>query len=452
MDKNGSVIVLFVLLLVVFGRSDASDLRKLDSIPDPNGTQDSALSSPPPPNKTGDLSTGGTPKPKDEPVTNSLDSGDKKLDAGKTEEGRGVKTFSSERCKGKPVCNDQGKTIMACVEDFENGSNNLTLIVQNEQDVNLKVSITYGTSIVQTYELPAHTAEKVNITFTGAKSNKVILNAGNGDCELQISQPSSVNSPSKPKDPENTSNAKDVKNPVDSPAKPKDVNNTADTPTKPKDVQNATDTPAKPNDVNPANSPTKPKDMDTPAKSKKENDPPKSKVINTPPKSKDGDDQSKAKDADDHSKSKEADDPTKSKDVDDSTKPTPTSFNAPVSKNNVFDQFTFYSKQVTPMHGAYLAFLVALVIGGSWALCSIRKRRTGGGVPYQELEMGPSESANAVDVETAEGWEHDWDDDDWDEDKAIRSPGGSNRAITISSNGLTSRATKKDDWDANWDD
>ncbi|KAM0001542.1 hypothetical protein Hdeb2414_s0370g00878611 [Helianthus debilis subsp. tardiflorus] len=425
MDKNGSVTVLFVLLIIVFAPSDAFNSRKLVTIQDlnanSNANQGSPSSSPPPPDKTGDLTPVGAPKPKDKPATNSSDSGDKKLDAGKNEEGKSSKTFVSESCKGNMICNDKGKTIMACVQDFENGTNNLTLIVHNEQDVELKVNIKSATSMnnpLQTFELPAHATKKVNfnITFSEDKSNKVILNAGNGDCELQISQPSPVNSPSKPKDPENTSNVKDVNNSTDSPAKPKDANNTVDTPSKPNDVQNATDTPAKPNDVNNPPSPPKPED------------------INPPPKSKDVDDQSK------------------SKVVDDSSKSTPTSTNAPVSKNNVFDQWTFYSKQVTPIHGAYLAFLVALVVGGSWALCSIRKRRSGGGVPYQELEMGPLESSNAVDVETAEGWDQDWDDDDWDEDKAIRSPGGSSHAKTISSNGLTSRAAKKDGWDADWDE
>ncbi|KAI3759939.1 hypothetical protein L1987_50326 [Smallanthus sonchifolius] len=462
MDKNGSVIVIFLVFIFFFGQSDAFDLRKLVATPDLNGSftanQDSASSSPPPPDKAPNLSPVEAPKPKDTPITNlseleskglndsytkkgSESSSEKKLDTGKNQDGKGSETFASKYCKRNPICNDQGKTIMACAQDFENGSNILTLNVQNEQDVDLKVNITFGTSMTNylpTFVIPAHGTEEVNITISGDKSNKVILNAGNGDCELQINQPSPVNSTSKSKVPVNNSNNKDVGNPADSPIKPKDVNN-------------------------PADSPKKPKDVDDPAKSKDKNTPPKAKDVNLPPKSKDVDELSKSKDADDLSKSKdtkdlpkskEADDTTKSKskDVDDPSKSTTISVDTPVSKNNFVDQMTFYSKQVTPMHGAYLAFLVALVVGGSWALCSFRKRRTDGGVPYQELEMGPSESSNAVDVEAAEGWDQDWDDDDWDEDKAIRSPGGSINAKTISSNGLTSRATKKDGWDADWDD
>ncbi|KAD6120299.1 hypothetical protein E3N88_11570 [Mikania micrantha] len=307
MDKNGLVIVLFLLFLIGFDQSDAFNSRKLVTTPDPNGSsnanQNSASSSPPPPDKTPNPASVEAPKPKDTSIKNPSDmeskglndahtnkgsenSINKKPDTGKNQDGKESDLFASKNCKRNQICNDQGKTIMACAQDYDNGSNNLTLIVQNEQDVDLKVNITIGTSInnnLPTFELLAHATKKVNITLPGDKSNKVILNAGNGDCELQIGQPSPVNT---------------------------------------------------------------------------------------------------------------------------------------------------------------------LVIGGSWALCSFRKRRTDGGVPYQELEMGPTESSNAVDVENAEGWDQDWDDDDWDEDKAIRSPGG-NR---ITSNGLTSRATNKDGWDADWDD
>ncbi|KAK9067780.1 hypothetical protein SSX86_011891 [Deinandra increscens subsp. villosa] len=440
MDKNGSLIVFLLLFIIFFYQSNAFNSRRLVTTPDPN--QDPLSSSPPPFDKTLNLSHVEAPKPKDTQIANpsvlvskglndasakngSESSSDKKLD-----KGEGSKRFASEYCKGNPICSDQGKSMMACVQEFENGSGNLTLIVQNEQDVDLKVKITLGTSM-NSYmpTLSPHATEKVNITFSGDKSNKVILNAGNGDCELQISQPKTIpiNS-TESKDPENTSNLEDATNPADSPAKPKDVINPAGSPAKPKDV------------IYPAGSPTKPKDIDKPAKSKD---------VNTPAKSKDVDNPAKSKEADDPKRSKSK---SKSEDIDNPSKPTTISANTRVSKNNFFDQLTFYSKQATPMHGAYLAFLIALVIGGSWALCSFRKRKTDGGVPYQELEMGPSDSSNAVVVETAEGWDQDWDDDDWDEDKAIRSPGGSLRAQTISSNGLTSRATKKDSWDADWDD
>ncbi|XP_020421978.1 uncharacterized protein LOC18773292 isoform X3 [Prunus persica] len=93
-----------------------------------------------------------------------------------------------------------------------------------------------------------------------------------------------------------------------------------------------------------------------------------------------------------------------------------------------------------------------LIFGGTWAFCKARKRkqRTGGGVPYQELEMGLPESVSATAVETAEGWDQGWDDD-WDGDNAVKSP-GAHLVGSISANGLTSRSANKDGWENDWDD
>lgn len=121
-----------------------------------------------------------------------------------------------------------------------------------------------------------------------------------------------------------------------------------------------------------------------------------------------------------------------------------------VSVDSLVQQFSLYSKQVTPIYGAYFVFLVALLFGGTWACCKLTKKRQHGGVPYQELEMGLPESSSAVNVDTAEGWDQGWDDD-WDEDNAVKSPGGQLFG-SISANGLTARSAKKDGWENDWDD
>ncbi|CAH9127407.1 unnamed protein product [Cuscuta epithymum] len=123
---------------------------------------------------------------------------------------------------------------------------------------------------------------------------------------------------------------------------------------------------------------------------------------------------------------------------------------APVG--NIVQQLSLYSKQVTPIYGAYFLFLVALVFGGTWAACKLRKKKQpgSGGVPYQELEMGLPESSAVIHVDnTAEGWDQVWDDDDWDEDNAVNPH---HRLGNISANGLTARSAKKDGWDNDWDD
>ncbi|XP_059668142.1 uncharacterized protein LOC132313409 [Cornus florida] len=121
-----------------------------------------------------------------------------------------------------------------------------------------------------------------------------------------------------------------------------------------------------------------------------------------------------------------------------------------VAEGNFFQRLPSYYKQVTPIYGAYFLFLIALIVGGTWACCKFGKRRRQAGVPYQELEMGLPESASAVHVDSVEGWDQGWDDD-WDEERAVKSPGG-RHVGNISANGLTSRSSNRDGWENDWDD
>ncbi|PIA32433.1 hypothetical protein AQUCO_04500202v1 [Aquilegia coerulea] len=122
----------------------------------------------------------------------------------------------------------------------------------------------------------------------------------------------------------------------------------------------------------------------------------------------------------------------------------------PVSEGNFFQRIP-YANQVTPIYGAYFMFLVALIVGGTWGCCKLRKKgqRSNGGVPYQELEMALPESATAVNVDAENGWDQGWDDD-WDEDRAVKSPG--NHVGNLSANGLTSRSPNREGWENDWDD
>ncbi|KAL6568746.1 hypothetical protein OROHE_004430 [Orobanche hederae] len=117
-----------------------------------------------------------------------------------------------------------------------------------------------------------------------------------------------------------------------------------------------------------------------------------------------------------------------------------------VSAANLIQQLSFYSKQVTPIYAAYASFLLILFFGGILACCKLRKRYQQNGIPYQELEMGLPESASAVNADAViEGWDHDWDDDDWEEDSIVKSSAGPQiRSV--------SRSSKKDGWEDDWDD
>ncbi|KAF5747677.1 hypothetical protein HS088_TW05G00404 [Tripterygium wilfordii] len=120
------------------------------------------------------------------------------------------------------------------------------------------------------------------------------------------------------------------------------------------------------------------------------------------------------------------------------------------SEDKFFLRLPSYEKLVTPINGAYFLIFTVIIFGGAWACCKFRKKRYHGDVPYQELEMGLPESHMDGNGESAEGWDQGWDDD-WDEETAVKSP-VSRPVGNISANGLTSRASNKDEWQNDWDD
>ncbi|XP_022764850.1 uncharacterized protein LOC111310029 [Durio zibethinus] len=112
---------------------------------------------------------------------------------------------------------------------------------------------------------------------------------------------------------------------------------------------------------------------------------------------------------------------------------------SPALGGSIFNYFPF-ATQITPINGAYLLFLTGLIVWSTWACYKHGKRgRQGDGIPYQELEMGQPDSPSPHNVETAEGWEQDWDGN-WDEIKSK------------TAKGLTSRPPKRDDRENTWDD
>ncbi|XP_062092332.1 uncharacterized protein LOC133798143 [Humulus lupulus] len=122
----------------------------------------------------------------------------------------------------------------------------------------------------------------------------------------------------------------------------------------------------------------------------------------------------------------------------------------PKHNNGFSKHFSNYNDYATPLNGAYFLFFTALIIGGIWTCCCLlrEKKQHTDGITYQELEMGHSSNSR---VETAERWDQGWDDDDWDEMKAVKSP-RAHRNGNVSTNGLTSRSSDTDGWENNWDD
>lgn len=88
------------------------------------------------------------------------------------------------------------------------------------------------------------------------------------------------------------------------------------------------------------------------------------------------------------------------------------SMQSPTRNGNIFQHFPSFA---TPVNGVYLLLTAPLIIGLTWACCKTMKMgKQVDGIPYKELEMAQPDSVTADNVETAEGWEQDWDGD-WDE-------------------------------------
>ncbi|KAG8501863.1 hypothetical protein CXB51_004713 [Gossypium anomalum] len=103
---------------------------------------------------------------------------------------------------------------------------------------------------------------------------------------------------------------------------------------------------------------------------------------------------------------------------------------AAASSYGIFNYIPF-PRHISPI---YLLILSGLIIGSTYAFYKRSKRDDG--IAYQQLEMGQpaSSSPNNVDVETAQGWEQDWEGE-WQEVKSK----------LASVNGLSSRSAKRDD-------
>ncbi|XP_051122981.1 uncharacterized protein LOC127245882 [Andrographis paniculata] len=112
-----------------------------------------------------------------------------------------------------------------------------------------------------------------------------------------------------------------------------------------------------------------------------------------------------------------------------------------------------YYRYATPTYGAYLFFMVAVCLGGTWAGCKIvkQKRHLDGGAAYQELELGERETDSSFVIEAPEGWDETWDDDDddWDEEKAVRSPGANK---DLQNGGASLKYIDTSQWGNDWDD
>ncbi|KAJ7961075.1 SUN domain-containing protein 2 [Quillaja saponaria] len=103
----------------------------------------------------------------------------------KDEEKDGSHSNSNETCDGLiPWCKDLNQ-MFACVGSYESESNEVTILVQNGGDSAKKVKLTVESNSRE-LEVPKHQSKKMNVSVTINKSTKLILDAGNGQCVLDM--------------------------------------------------------------------------------------------------------------------------------------------------------------------------------------------------------------------------------------------------------------------------
>ncbi|XP_030456014.1 uncharacterized protein LOC115677094 isoform X2 [Syzygium oleosum] len=94
----------------------------------------------------------------------------------------------SETCDGKvkdKVCHTG--TLTACILSFEAGLSKLVILVQNKGDSALIVSLPKpAAGAPMKLEVPKHYNRKINISLSTGEGSEVVLNAGKGNCVLDM--------------------------------------------------------------------------------------------------------------------------------------------------------------------------------------------------------------------------------------------------------------------------
>ncbi|GFZ15110.1 hypothetical protein Acr_24g0013000 [Actinidia rufa] len=102
--------------------------------------------------------------------------------------------ITDERCETSAMTCHDLKNMTACLSYTGSGQQGSFLIVQNDEDNSLQVNWTILPSKIpfNTTELQKHQAKKVqiNISEIVGASHSIVLNAGNGDCIINIGSPS----------------------------------------------------------------------------------------------------------------------------------------------------------------------------------------------------------------------------------------------------------------------
>lgn len=149
--------------------------------------------SPPPANQTESVDKGKLPE-KMAPPPKSQESGEKGnpppgKDPEKVDDAKGSsESVIVETCAGKSkICRTEN-SLVACTLSIEKDSSKWSILVQNEGVESLKAKIVLPVSSSPDLTLPKHQSQRVNISIS-VDTNKIILDAGKGECVLHMYPP-----------------------------------------------------------------------------------------------------------------------------------------------------------------------------------------------------------------------------------------------------------------------
>ncbi|CAH2064380.1 unnamed protein product [Thlaspi arvense] len=137
--------------------------------------------SPPPANQTDSQDNGKLPAAKMAPPPKSPPPGKD------PEKVNGVKG-SSETCAGNSNICSTDNSLVACTLSIEKDTSKWLILVQNEGEESLKAKIVLPVNTLPELALPKHHSQRVNISISG-DTNKIILDAGKGQCVLHMYPP-----------------------------------------------------------------------------------------------------------------------------------------------------------------------------------------------------------------------------------------------------------------------
>ncbi|XP_024013797.1 uncharacterized protein LOC18020907 isoform X2 [Eutrema salsugineum] len=149
--------------------------------------------SPPPANQTDSQEDNGKLPAKMAPPPKGLESGKNgtEPDTGnpppaKVNEAKGSsEPASAETCEGKSKICTTGNSLVACTLSIEKDSSKWLILVQNDGEETLKAKIVLPVNPLRELTLAKHQSQRVNISIN-KDTNKIILDAGKGECVLHM--------------------------------------------------------------------------------------------------------------------------------------------------------------------------------------------------------------------------------------------------------------------------